>query len=106
MLGPIVQGSTRPVWTLTVIQSSNAALNITGATFSGVLYDKSTSTAIVLGGAFSISDAAGGIFVYTPVAADTAQPGLFEVEFKVTIATNPYYLRTSKPLQILERWAV
>lgn len=105
MLGPIVAGAIRPTWTMTVLQSSNAPLNLTGATFAGVLYDKQTATATVLGGSFAISSAADGIFVYTPVAADTAQKGVFEVEIKITIATFTYYLRTPEPLIILERWA-
>jgi hypothetical protein len=105
-LGPIVQGAIRPSWTFTLLQSNNSPLVITGATFTGVLYDKQRATALTLTpGNFAISDGANGIFVYTPVSGDVAVPGTYEVEIALTISGNAYYIRTPDPLVIMERYA-
>lgn len=101
----MIQGQTRPSWTITIKQSNNSPLDVTGATVTGVLYDKQRAASVTLGGAFAITDGANGVFVYSPVAADTATPGVFEVEFKLVISTQTYYLRAPKPLTIKERYA-
>jgi hypothetical protein len=104
-LGPMIQGQTRPSWTITIKQSNNSPLDITGATVTGVLYDKVRTSTVTLTGVFTITDGSNGVFVYSPAAADTVTPGVFEVEFKLVISTQIYYLRAPKPLTIKERYA-
>ena len=104
MIGPIVQGSLRPIWSFTVIQDDNTAFNLTGATFTGVLYSRPTSRAITLTGAFTITSATLGTFTYTPVAGDVAESGEFEIEIAIIIAAAPIYVRDH--VTIMERYAV
>ena len=100
-LGPITQGDLLPVWTITLKLTDNSAHNLTGATFTGTLWDEETSNRITLGGTFSITDAANGKFTYAPVAADVADAGRYTVEFAITQSAKPFYVST--PLLIRPR---
>ena len=102
MIGPLVQGSTRPIWNFSVIQDDNTPLNLTGATFAGVVYSRPNARAIVLGGAWLLVSALAGTFSYTPVAGDVAEPGEWDIEIIITIGAQPIYVRDH--VTILERY--
>ena len=103
-IGEIIQGSTRPIWTLTVKQSDNSALNLTGATFTGVLANLETGTIKTLTtGNFAISNAASGIFTYSPASADVNMPGQWMWETCITISSQTYYVWARA--EVLARYA-
>jgi hypothetical protein len=102
VIGPLIEGSTRPIWNFTVIQDDNTAFNLAGATFAGVLYSRPDTRSITLGGSFSITSAAAGTFTYTPVAGDVAEAGEFEIEIAITIGAQPIYVRDH--ISISERY--
>lgn len=103
LLGRLVQGATRPSWTLTVYQSNNNPLDISGASYSGVLYNVRTQNRKTLGANYTTSDATNGIFVYAPAAADVDTAGLWVWETAITISGQTYYVRAR--LEILPRYA-
>lgn len=103
MLGPLIAGSTRPSWIISVIQTDNNPFNLTGATFTGVLRDVSSNLIITLAGSYSITDAANGTFTYAPVAADVAVPGIFIWETVITISSQPTAVQL--PLTIQRKMA-
>lgn len=103
-LGQIVQTQTRPSWTITVVQSNNSPLDITGATFTGVLQNLRRSERISCTvGSYSITTAASGIFTYAPVAADVASLGLWGWQTIMTISGQLYIIRFR--IDILPNWA-
>jgi hypothetical protein len=103
MIGPIVQGSTRPIWSFTLVQDDNTPFVLTGATFTGVLYSRPSARAVTLTGAFSITSATLGTFTYSPVAGDVAEPGEWEIEIVITIGAQPVYVRDH--VTILEKYS-
>jgi len=102
-LGPIVQGSLRPIWSFTLVQDDNTPFVLTGATFTGALYTRPNARVITMAGTFAITSAAAGTFTYSPIAGDVAEPGEWEIEIAVTIAAAPVYVRDH--ITILERYA-
>lgn len=99
-LGPVIQGSTRPAWVLTVKQSDNSALNLTGATYTGKLARESaTTTAKTLTvGSYATTTAASGIFTYSPVAADVDTPGVWIMQTIITLSSQTYYVWVRIPI--------
>lgn len=92
-IGPLIQGATRPSWVVTVKDSTGSALDITGATFTGVLKHQGSSRSITCTvGSYSITDATAGKLTYAPVAADVAEPGAYLWETTMTISSQPYKL--------------
>lgn len=105
MIGPIYMGATRPSWVVTVLRADNSALDITGASFTGVLYETRTANRKTLTpGNYSVTNATGGVFTYAPAATDTDTPGLWDFETAITISSQVYYI-TVPSIQILPRKA-
>jgi len=103
-LGPITQGSTRPIWSFTLVQDDNTPFVLTGATFTGVLYSRPNARAITMTpGSFTITSASLGTFTYTPATGDVAEPGEWEIEIAVVIGAQPVYVRDH--VTIVERYA-
>jgi len=102
-IGPIVQGSARPIWNFQLIQDDNTAFVLTGATFGGVLYTRPDARTITMAGVFAITSATGGTFTYSPVTADVAEPGEWEIEIAITISGAATYVRDHVTIQ--ERYA-
>jgi hypothetical protein len=100
-LGPIVKGATRPIWTGTLLKTDGSTLDITGASFTGVLFDEESTQSVTLTpGNFAISSAAGGVFTYTPVAGDVATVGDYTFEVSVSLGGGTY--KGQMPLTIVE----
>lgn len=94
MIGPIIQGSTRPIWSWQILQDDNSSFNLTGSSFAGVLYDRmKAGSKITLTGAFNTTSSTGGQFTYTPVSADVTVPGEWEIEITITIGGQPTIIR-------------
>ena len=81
-LSPIRIGETHPVWNVTWTVDGGAALNISGSTITGKLQPIGGGADVTLGGAFAIVSGPAGTFTYTPVAADLATAGTYQLQFK------------------------
>lgn len=93
-LGAWVESATRPSLSLQVKDAGNSALDITLATFTGVLRDRDTGLKVTLTtGSFSITTAASGIFAYAWATTDLATPGRYELEAILTLSTQKYLVR-------------
>jgi hypothetical protein len=104
-IGPISMGATRPSWTVTVLKADNSALDLTGATYTGVLYETRTANRKTLTtGNYSTTNATSGIFTYAPGSTDTDTPGIWDFETVITIGGQTYYI-TVPSIQILPRKA-
>lgn len=69
----LVYGANHPTYTITWLDESNTAVNLTGATITGRIKHNITGSAAALTGAFALVTAASGIFSYTPSSADTSR---------------------------------
>lgn len=69
----LVYGANHPTYTITWLDESNTAVNLTGATITGRIKHNITGSAAALTGTLSLVTAASGIFSYTPSAADTTR---------------------------------
>ena len=104
-IGPITQGSTRPSWVVTVLRADNTALDLTGATYTGVLYELRTSNRKTLTpGNYSTTNASSGIYTYAPASGDVDTPGTWQWETVVTISAQTYTI-TVPNIQITGKYA-
>lgn len=104
MLGNWPQAMMGDLWQLTVLKADNSAKDITGATFTGTLYDVERAVRITLtAGQYAIVTAASGIFSYAAAAGDTPEPGLYIWETIFTISTRTYNVRAM--FQVLPKLA-
>jgi hypothetical protein len=87
---------------ITVKQPDGSPVDITGATFTGVLHDVRSNAPkkTLTSGNFAITDAGNGKFTYTPVADDVNTPGTWLLETVITISSQPRKVQT-KPFEIL-----
>jgi hypothetical protein len=96
-----VQGATRPQYQLTWVDADGDAVDLTGATVTVRIRDRSTYTTTATGGTVTLTTAASGIFTWTPGAADVATAGVYDVQFSAAYSTPPSPERT-----VLESWTV
>ena len=90
-LGRILKGSTGPAWTVQCLKADNSVLVITGATITGVMYDRlGTGTAITLDNSYSITDGPAGKFTYTPDATDVSLYGFYDIYWTVAVGGINY----------------
>lgn len=95
-LGRILKGSTGPAWTVQVLKADNSPLVITGATITGIMYDREgTGTGITLSNSYSITSGANGQFTYTPQASDVAAYGVYDIYWTVTVGGLAYVVADS-----------
>lgn len=88
------QGMMGDTWQLTVLKADNSAKDITGATFTGCLYEIDAARRVTLTtGSYAIVTAASGIFSYAPAAVDTAEPGNYIWETIFTISSRTFNVR-------------
>ena len=93
-ISPWMKGATRPSWTLTVLKDDKTPLDITGATFTGKLIKRGTTTTKAMTvGSFSITDATNGVFTYAPVTGDVDTAGIWRLQVTLTISSQTYIPR-------------
>jgi len=80
-----VQGDT-PTWSDTLTYSTGAAVNLTGATLTFIVRSLTAAAPVTLAGTASIVSAAAGTVQFAASAADTATPGQYMAQWKVTFA--------------------
>lgn len=79
-LANAVQHARKRAQTITWKDEDDAAIDLTGATITGIIERAGVQTAIT--GALALVTAASGIFSWTYSAADVAQAGAFFVQFR------------------------
>lgn len=83
-----VQDGLRPSQRLTWVDASGVAVDLTGATLSGIIRSRATGSARVIAGTLSITDATGGVFTWEYDAADVVDAGLFDVQFVASYSSG------------------
>lgn len=96
------QGSTHRGFGFTVKdEETGVAVALTGATMTGrIIGIEPVVAAAALSGALALTDAANGVFSWSPSTADVAAAGKFELQFVATIAAKPY--KTFRAVLIIE----
>lgn len=79
-LAPAIQYARKRTQTITWHDDDGAAIDLTGATITGIIERNGIQTAIT--GTLALSVAASGIFTWAYSAADIAQAGTFFVQFR------------------------
>lgn len=88
-LAAAVQGAKRPSQVITWTDADGTPVNLTGATITGVIRNKSTGAARVIDGTLTVTTAASGIFTWAYGTADVATAGQFEVQFNAAFGAAP-----------------
>jgi hypothetical protein len=95
-LSTIAQGSERPILTIVWTHADNTTgEDLTGATITGYIKDLATGNAVEIQGTFAITDAANGVFTWTPDPLDVATDGAYQVQFSAVFAGEPTPARTA-----------
>ena len=63
------------------LDGEGVALNLTGATITGVIRNRTNNTARIVAGTLAVTDAPAGTFTWTYMADDVADVGTFDVQF-------------------------
>jgi len=85
-LAPAVQHARKRLQTITWKDDDGNAIDLTGATITGIVERGGVQTAIT--GTFALVTAASGIFSWTFSAADVAQAGTNFVQFRAKYASD------------------
>jgi hypothetical protein len=95
-LSTIAQGSERPVLTVIWCHADNTTgEDLTGATITGYIKNLDTGDVVEIQGTFAITDAANGVFTWTPDPADVAEDGAYQVQFSAVFGSEPTPARTA-----------
>lgn len=89
MLVDAVAGGKRPSQTITWADDAGTPLDLTGATITARIRNRSTGVAFNSTGTFTITNAAAGVFRWDYSTEDTATAGRYEVQFTATFGTAP-----------------
>ena len=85
-LAPAVQHARKRLQTITWKDDDGSAIDLTGATITGIIERAGVQTTIT--GTFALVTAANGIFSWTFSAADVAQAGTFFVQFRAKYSSD------------------
>ena len=85
-LAPAVQYARKRLQTITWKDDDGNAIDLTGATITGIIERAGVQTAIT--GTFALVTATSGIFSWTFSAADVAQAGTFFVQFRAKYSSD------------------
>jgi predicted alpha/beta superfamily hydrolase len=69
---------------VTFVDDGNAAINLSGATLALIIHNTQTNTDTAGAGAWTITNAAGGLATYAWASADSATPGTYLLYIKAT----------------------
>ena len=96
-----VQGGLRPAQSITWQREDGTAEDLTGATITGYIRNRSTGTERAIAGTLSVTDGPAGTFRWDFAAADVADAGSFDVQFTATFSAGATPART-----FISRWKV
>ena len=100
-LAAAVKGGLRPSQIVTWQQDSGAVLDITGATLTGTITNRSSSVTRAIAGTLNVTDGAAGQFKWDYAAGDVADVGEFDVQFDAAFGSPPSPARS-----YIARWTV
>lgn len=83
-LADAIEGARHTAQQITWTDQDSNAIDLTGASLTGVKIARSSGTATALDGTLAITDASNGIFTWTYGATDVATPGDYLVQFTAT----------------------
>lgn len=83
-----VQGARRPSLQLTWADETGTAVDLTGATITGVIENQETGESRAITGSFVLVTAASGVFRWDYSAADVEETGVFFVQFTADYAVG------------------
>lgn len=86
MITPWYVGQLLPAWVVTFVDDASKVVNITTATLTAFLRNRSTLAVTSGAGTFVVTDGPNGVATYTPAAADAATAGEYEWRFVATIS--------------------
>ena len=89
-----VQGGLRPSQSITWKREDGVAEDLTGATITGKLRDRSTGASRAIAGTLSVTDGAAGAFRWDFAAGDVAAAGTFDVQFTAAFEAGQTPART------------
>ncbi|MGL4558476.1 MAG: hypothetical protein ACRCV5_13315, partial [Afipia sp.] len=84
LLAAAIQGALRPVQQVTWLDGEGVALDLTDATITGIIRNRTNGVTRAIAGDLDITQATDGIFTWTYDAADVADAGQFDVQFTAT----------------------
>jgi hypothetical protein len=94
-LATVAQGSERPLIVVPYTHADNTTgEDLTGAVITGYLKDLATGEVRQIQGGIEITDAANGVFEWTPDAQDVATAGTYQVQFSAVFGGEPTPGRT------------
>lgn len=100
-LAAAVKGGRRPAQLITWTRDDGAAEDLTGATVTGIIRNRSTATARAIVGALTVTDATAGVFRWDYDTADVADSGYFDVQFNAAFGSGLTPAKT-----FIARWEV
>lgn len=99
-LAEAIAGALRPSQVITWTDGDGDAMDLTGATLTGVLHNTRTGESRAIAGTLSVTDAAAGVFTWEYAAGDVLV-GTYSVQFTASFASGITPART-----IVETWRV
>ena len=100
-LANAVQGAKRPSQLITLTYPDGSVVDLTGATITARLRNDGTGVEATSDGAFTVTNAAGGVFRWEYSTTDVATAGRFKVQFNLEFGSAPTPART-----FVESWLV
>lgn len=100
-LAAAIVGAKRPSQSITWTDEDGNAFDLTGATITSRIRNRSSYVTTASDGTFTITSAAAGTFRWDYSTADVATAGLYEVQFTATFETTPTPAKT-----VTELWEV
>lgn len=98
---PLYVGETHKPLSVTWLDDSSTALNLTNATLSVRFSGVGTSTSFAGAGSFTITSAVAGQFTYTFASTDVANPGTWQLQFLATYGDGTKQFSDPFPLEVL-----
>lgn len=102
-LADAVQGALRPTQLVTWA-GDDGAVNLAGATLSGVIVD-AAGTSRAIAGTLTVTDADAGEFEWGYAAGDVAEAGVFYVQFAASFGSGATPQRSLMSWWRVLRWA-
>ena len=94
VLANAIQGALRPSQQVVWLDGEGVALDLTGATITGVIRNRTNNVARAVAGTLTVTDAPAGTFTWAYAAGDVAEAGAFDVQFSAAFGSAPTPART------------
>ena len=88
-LAAAVQGARRPAQVITWTDADGTAVNLTGATITGIIRNRATGAARAVDGTLTVTTPAAGVFTWAYGTTDVGTAGLFDVQFNAAFGSAP-----------------